>query len=161
MLLGVLLNLLCPVHTYRLTILKVSFFCSDIDHNDNYYYHDPYSDMPRLSLVDKARVIGRVYEKVDGRVRVWSRPGERFACPACSPGLNPIGQLWDQLGRAVRTRVTIATMQDLRQIVEDEWNGIPQQFSGSYSVWGGGTRLLLRHLVVPPTTNVVNVSNEV
>ena len=61
---------------YRLTILKV-FFCSDIDHNDH-YYHDSYSDMPRLSLVDKARVVGqiqawyRVYEKVDGRVRVWS-----------------------------------------------------------------------------------------
>ena len=31
------------------------FFCSDIDHND----HDPYSDMPRLSLVDKARDIGQ------------------------------------------------------------------------------------------------------
>ena len=69
----------------------------------------------------------RVYEQVDGRVRVGSRPGECFAWPACSPGLNPIGQLWDQLGRAVRTRVTIATMQDLRQIVVDEWNAIPQQ----------------------------------
>ena len=33
-----------------------SFFCSDIDHNDH-YYHDPYSDMPRLSLVDKARYV--------------------------------------------------------------------------------------------------------
>ena len=33
--------------------------CSDIDHNDH-YYHDPYSDMPRLSLVDKARVIGKI-----------------------------------------------------------------------------------------------------
>ena len=56
-----LLNLLCPVHTYRLTILKdlVGFFCSDIDHNDN-YYHDPYIDMSRLSLVDKSRVIGQI-----------------------------------------------------------------------------------------------------
>ena len=54
---------------------------------------------------------GRVYEKVDFGVRVWSRPaGERFAWPACRPDLNPIGQLWDQLGRAVRTRVTIATL---------------------------------------------------
>ena len=60
--------------------------------------------------------------KVDGRVRVWSRPGERFAWPACSPGLNPIGQLWDQLSRVVRIRVTIATMQDRRQIVVDELN---------------------------------------
>ena len=38
---------------------KMFFFCSDIDHNDN-YYHDPYSDMPRLSLVDKARAIGQI-----------------------------------------------------------------------------------------------------
>ena len=43
-------------YMYRLTILKV-FFGSDIDHNDH-YYHDPYSDVPRLSLVDKAHVIG-------------------------------------------------------------------------------------------------------
>ena len=88
------------------------------------------SGMPRLSLVDKARVVWantcRVYEKVDGRVCVWSRPGEGFAWPACSPGLNPIGQLWD-LGRAVRTRVTIATMHDLRQIVVNGWNAIPHQ----------------------------------
>ena len=25
-----------------------------------YYYHDPYIDMPRLSLVDKARAIGQI-----------------------------------------------------------------------------------------------------
>ena len=66
MLLGVLLNLLCPVHTYRLTILSV-FFCSDIDHNDNYYL-DPYSDMPRLSLVDIARVIGQIQS---GYTKKW------------------------------------------------------------------------------------------
>ena len=33
--------------------------CFDIDHNDH-YYHDPYSEMPRSSLVDKARVIGQI-----------------------------------------------------------------------------------------------------
>ena len=74
--------------------------------------------------------LGYTKKWMHGRVRVWSRPvGERFAWPACSPGLNPIGQLWDQLGRAVRTRVTIttiATMQDLRQIVVDLWNAMPQ-----------------------------------
>ena len=36
-----------------------------------------------------------------------------------------------------------------------EWHATPQQRCG------GGTRLLLQHLVVLPTTNVVNVSNEV
>ena len=43
---------------FRLTILKV-FVCSDIDHNDH-YYHDSYSDIPHLSLVDKARVIRQI-----------------------------------------------------------------------------------------------------
>ena len=79
-LLSVLLNcsIFCPVHTYRLPVLE-GFLCSDINHNDH-YYHDPYSEMPRMSLVDKARAkTGMVYEKVDGRVRVWNRAGERFA----------------------------------------------------------------------------------
>ena len=39
---------------------KGVFFGSDIDNNDN-YNHDPYSDMPRLSLVDKACVIGMLF----------------------------------------------------------------------------------------------------
>ena len=90
-----LLNILCPVHTYCLTVLEV--FCSDIDHNDHY-------------------------------------------CPACSPDLYSIEQLLDQLGRAVRNRVTKpTTLQDLRQIVVDEWNAT----SGSYPAWGGDARLLL------------------
>ena len=55
------------------------------------------------------------------------RGTQRMLWPACSPDLNPIEQLWDQLGRAVRTRPTIATMHDLRQIVVEEWNAIPQQ----------------------------------
>ena len=56
---------------------KKLLFCSDIDHNDH-YYHDPYSDMPRLSLVDKrdiGQIQARYTKKVDGRVRVWGRPG--------------------------------------------------------------------------------------
>ena len=36
-----------------------SFFGPDIAHKDH-CYHDPYSDMPRLSLVDKARAIGQI-----------------------------------------------------------------------------------------------------
>ena len=36
-----------------------SLFRSDIDHNDH-YYHDAYSEMPRLSLVDKGRAIGQI-----------------------------------------------------------------------------------------------------
>ena len=48
--------------------------------------------------------------------------------PAMSPDLNPIEYLWDQLGRAVCARVTNATMlADLRQILVEEWDAIPQQ----------------------------------
>lgn len=53
---------------------------------------------------------------------------QRIEWPACSPDLNPIEHLWDQLGRAVRSRVTDATtLRDLRQLLVDEWNAIPQQ----------------------------------
>ena len=53
---------------------------------------------------------------------------ERMEWPAVSPDLNPIEYLWDQLGRAVRVRVTNATMlADLRQILVEEWDAIPQQ----------------------------------
>ncbi len=47
--------------------------------------------------------------------------------PAVSPDLNPIENLWDQLGRTARKRVTSATtLAQLRQILIQEWNAIPQ-----------------------------------
>ena len=50
----------------------------------------------------------------------------RMDWPACSPDLNPIEHLWDQLGRAVGKRVTNATtLAGLRQILVDKWNAIP------------------------------------
>ena len=53
---------------------------------------------------------------------------QRMQWPSCSPDLNPIEHLWDLLGRAVRNRVNNATtVQELRQIVVDEWDAIPQQ----------------------------------
>ena len=46
---------------------------------------------------------------------------ERMEWPACSPDLNPIDQLWDQLGRAVHARVTNTTrLADLRQMLVEE-----------------------------------------
>jgi len=52
---------------------------------------------------------------------------ERMQWPAVSPDLNPIENLWDQLGRAARKRVTSATtLAQLRQILVQEWNAIPQ-----------------------------------
>ena len=53
---------------------------------------------------------------------------ERMGWPASSPDLNPIEHLWDQLGRAVRARVTnTTTLADLRQMLVEEWDAIPQQ----------------------------------
>ena len=92
---------------------------------------------------------------MDGKVRVWSRPDrERFAWPACSLDLNPIGHLWDQLEIAVRTGHHRHPLQDLRQIVVDEWNAIPQQrvqrlisnmrrrYEAVVAVFGGSNPLL-------------------
>ena len=46
--------------------------------------------------------------------------------PASSPDLNPIENLWDQLGRARVTNTT--TLADLRQMLVEEWDAIPQVF---------------------------------
>ena len=48
--------------------------------------------------------------------------------PASSPDLIPIEHLWDQLGRAVRARVTnTTTLADLRPMLVEEWDAIPKQ----------------------------------
>uniref|UniRef100_A0A3B4H5V0 Tc1-like transposase DDE domain-containing protein n=1 Tax=Pundamilia nyererei TaxID=303518 RepID=A0A3B4H5V0_9CICH len=53
---------------------------------------------------------------------------ERMEWPVCSADLNPTEHLWDQLGRAVLTRVTNATtLADLQQLLVEEWDAIPQQ----------------------------------
>uniref|UniRef100_A0A8C5FTC3 Tc1-like transposase DDE domain-containing protein n=1 Tax=Gadus morhua TaxID=8049 RepID=A0A8C5FTC3_GADMO len=53
---------------------------------------------------------------------------ERMEWPASSSDLNPIENLWDQPGRAVRARVTnTTTLADLRQSLDEEWDAIPQQ----------------------------------
>ncbi|CAH1256352.1 BCAN [Branchiostoma lanceolatum] len=52
---------------------------------------------------------------------------ERMEWPSKSPDLNPIEHLWDQLGRAVRARVTErTTLADLGRLLVEEWNAIPQ-----------------------------------
>lgn len=52
---------------------------------------------------------------------------QRMEWPACSPDLNPIEHLWDQLGRAVRERTDdVTTLQDLARILVEEWDAIPQ-----------------------------------
>ncbi|CAH1267810.1 TAZ [Branchiostoma lanceolatum] len=52
---------------------------------------------------------------------------ERMEWPSKSADLNPIEHLWDQLGRAVRARVTERTMlADLGRLLVEEWDAIPQ-----------------------------------
>lgn len=45
--------------------------------------------------------------------------------PSKSPDLNPIEQMWDQLGRAI-SRCSIQRLRDLAPTVISEWDSIPQ-----------------------------------
>ena len=145
------------------------FFCSDIDHNDH-YYHDPYSDMPRLPLVDKARVIGQVQAGYTKKWMVEFVSGVdqdnvllgQHSVQARTP-LDCYGTSWGELFVPYHRhhRHHAGSPSDCGRWVECYMYTTAALFSGSYSVWGGGTRLLLRYLVVPPNANVINVSNEV
>lgn len=49
--------------------------------------------------------------------------------PARSPDLNPIEHLWDELKRRIRARPNTAeNLQELKVAIEEEWDGIPQEF---------------------------------
>ena len=130
-LLRVLLNLLCPVHTYRLTIWKVCFVLTlitmiIITMIHTVTFHVCHLWIKPVALGKSGANTGRAFEKVDGRVCVWSRPGERFAWPAWVQAWTPLDSYGTSLGELF-VSVTIATMHDLRQIVVYEWNAIPQQ----------------------------------
>ena len=48
--------------------------------------------------------------------------------PACSPDLNPIEHLWDQIGRAVKRRINQHnTLLDRRRYLQEVWNALPQE----------------------------------
>ena len=48
--------------------------------------------------------------------------------PANSPDLNPIEHAWDCLGRAVRSHPQATSIQQLADLLEREWDLIPQEF---------------------------------
>ncbi|GFV90635.1 transposable element Tcb2 transposase [Trichonephila clavipes] len=53
---------------------------------------------------------------------------ERMNCPARSPDLNPIENVWDFLGRRLAARtLPPVTIRELRLALQDEWAAMPQQ----------------------------------
>ena len=62
--------------------------------------------------------------------------------PACSPDLNPIEHLWDQLGKRVYSRHhPVINCQQLAMTLQEEWDNITQdliQHFFSFFFWGGG-----------------------
>ena len=48
--------------------------------------------------------------------------------PANSPDLNPIEQVWDELGRRVRRNHAIHTVNDLAAALQAEWANLPATF---------------------------------
>ena len=57
---------------------------------------------------------------------------ERMEWPAMSPDLNPIENLWDQLGRKVAAQLLPnSTLNDLRHYLDLAWTAIPQHKANS------------------------------
>ena len=52
--------------------------------------------------------------------------------PADSPDLNPIEQVWDELGRRVRRNHAIHTVNDLAEALQAEWASLPAPFIKRY-----------------------------
>lgn len=66
-----------------------------------------------------AIIVRDYFAEVGFRVMEW---------PACSPDLNPIEHLWDELKKRVRARFPApASIPELTVAVEEEWRNIPQE----------------------------------
>lgn len=56
-----------------------------------------------------------------------------LAWPACSPDMNPIEHIWDELGRKIRSgRHVINNVADLSTALIQEWNNIPENVIRRY-----------------------------
>ena len=53
--------------------------------------------------------------------------------PTNSPALNPIEQVWDELGRRVRRNHAIHTVNDLAAALQAEWANLPTPFIQRYA----------------------------
>ena len=53
-------------------------------------------------------------------------------CPPCSPDLNPIEHLWDEIDRRVRQLPQPQNLVDLERDLVNIWNNLPQRFLFNY-----------------------------
>ncbi len=52
--------------------------------------------------------------------------------PAISPDMNPIEHIWDELGRRVRKRYVLNTVDELANALVREWNNLPNALIQTY-----------------------------
>ena len=71
---------------------------------------------PAILMHDVARICRQFLNRNNVDVLPW---------PAVSPDMNPIGHIWDYLGRKVRARGNVHNLRDLENAFIQEWNNIP------------------------------------
>ena len=52
--------------------------------------------------------------------------------PPCSPDLNPIEHIWDEVDRRIRRLPQPRDLQQLENLIIQVWNNIPQRFLQNY-----------------------------
>ena len=88
------------VNQARRILLGVQLNHMCLVHKDHDYYHDPYSDMPRLALVDRARAIGQIQAGFTTKwmVEFVSGVGQESVCLASMQSRNE--HYWTVIGPA-------------------------------------------------------------